>query len=467
MSDLYFKLINTSLGQTAANILSLPAPVPLRRLKRVDQPFIEGDVLLGAANGGSLIFDVGRVLDASAAKLYHASGDKRLVDSAKAGNRTKPMALPLAKPGHFSALVFDASGIKTPDELSAMYLFFHASIKSLAQHGRLLVLSQPIKNSHKPVHAAAQQALEGFVRSLAKEIGHKGATANLLRVSPGAQANLNSSLRFFLSAKSAYVSGQTVQIGKSASPTATNPVAPLTGKLALVTGAARGIGLAIAQTLNRDGATVIGVDLPAVQQELHQHMQGLKGHALALDITEADTPQRIATFIEQLGGLDILIHNAGLTRDKTIGNMLEHSWDAAITVNLTAAMAITERIQRHELLHTNGRIVCLSSVTAIAGNRGQSNYAAAKSGLIGYVQAEARQLKNGTTINAVAPGFIETKMTNAMPLAAREAGRRINSLSQGGQPVDVAETVSWLCNPGSGGLNGNVVRVCGQSLLGA
>jgi 3-oxoacyl-[acyl-carrier protein] reductase len=467
MSDLYFKLINTSLGQTAAKTLGLPSPILLQRLQRVDQPFIEGDVLLGAAGGGKLISEVGRTLGTSAARLYHASGDTRLLDSTKAGNRTKPMTLPLTKPGNFSALVFDASGIKTPDDLSAMYQFFHASIKSLAQNGRVLVLGQPVKSCRKPAHAAAQQALEGFVRSVGKEIGNKGATANLLRVATGAQNNLNSSLRFFLSAKSAYVSGQIAQIDKSIGATVSNPVAPLTGKLALVTGAARGIGLAIAQILSRDGATVVGVDLPATQQELQQQMQSLKGHALTLDVTEADTPQLIAAFIEQLGGVDLLIHNAGLTRDKTLGNMPEQSWDAAISVNLTAAMAITERIQRHELLHANGRIVCLSSVSGIAGNRGQSNYAAAKSGLIGYVQAEARQLKNGTTINAVAPGFIETKMTDAMPIAVREAGRRTNSLSQGGQPVDVAEAVSWLCSPGSGGLNGNVVRVCGQSLLGA
>ena len=467
MSDLYFKLINTSLGQTAAYTLGLPAPIPLQRLRRVDQPFIEGDVLLGAAGGGTLISEVGRVLCASAATLYHASGDNRLVDSAKAGNRTKPRALPLSKPGHFSALVFDASGIKTPDELSGMHRFFHASIKSLAQNGRVLVLGQPVKNCRKPAHAAAQQALDGFVRSVAKEIGNEGATANLLRVAAGAQNNLDSSLRFFLSAKSAYVSGQVAQINKSTRAAAANPVALLTGTLALVTGAACGIGLAIAQTLSRDGATVIGVDMPAVRRELQQRMQSLKGHALALDITEADTPQLIATFIEPLGGLNLLVHNAGPTREKTLGNMPEQSWDAAIRVNLTAAMAITEKIQRHELLHADARIVCLSSVSGIAGNRGQSHDAAAKSGLIGYVQAEARRLKNGSTINAVAPGFIETKITDAMPVAVREAGRRINSLSQGGQPVDVAETVSWLCSPGSGGLNGNVVRVCGQSLLGA
>lgn len=467
MSDLYLKLINTSLGKTAANTLGLPAPLPLQRLKRVDQPFIEGDVLLGAAAGGKLIAEAGEILGASAANLYHASGDPQMVDSANAGNRAKPMALPPTRPADFSALVFDASGIRTPADLNTLYRFFHSSIKHLAQHGRILVLGQPLKSCRKPIHAAAQQALDGFIRSLGKEVGHKGATVNLLRIAAGAEANLNSSLRFFLSPKSAYVSAQVVHIGKGASATATNPVAPLAGKIALVTGAARGIGLAIAQTLSRDGATVIGLDLPGTANELQQQMQRLKGHALALDITDADTPKLIASAVEQHGGIDLLIHNAGLTQDKTLGNMREQAWDSTISVNLVAVMAITERIQKQELLRASGRIVCLSSVSGIAGNRGQSNYAAAKSGLIGYVHAMAPQLKEGITINAVAPGFIETRMTDAMPIAAREAGRRINSLSQGGAPVDVAETVSWLCSPASGGLNGNVVRVCGQSLLGA
>jgi 3-oxoacyl-[acyl-carrier protein] reductase len=115
-----------------------------------------------------------------------------------------------------------------------------------------------------------------------------------------------------------------------------------------------------------------------------------------------------------------------------------------------------------------GRFVCVSSVSGIAGNRGQANYATSKAGLIGLVEASAPSFAaRQVTINAVAPGFIETRMTAAMPLAAREAGRRLNSLAQGGLPVDVAETVAWLASPGSAGVNGNIVRVCGQSLIGA
>ena len=119
-------------------------------------------------------------------------------------------------------------------------------------------------------------------------------------------------------------------------------------------------------------------------------------------------------------------------------------------------------------MRENGRIVCVSSISGIAGNAGQTNYSTSKAGVIGIVQSWAPALaKRGVTINAVAPGFIETQMTAAMPLATREAGRRMNSLAQGGLPVDVAETIAWFASPGSAGVTGNVVRVCGQSLLGA
>jgi 3-oxoacyl-[acyl-carrier protein] reductase len=157
------------------------------------------------------------------------------------------------------------------------------------------------------------------------------------------------------------------------------------------------------------------------------------------------------------------VHNAGITRDKTLGRMTEDQWESVIAVNLTAPERLTEAL----LDNGTTRVVCVSSVSGIAGNRGQTNYAASKAGLIGMVRALAPRLAGRATINAVAPGFIETRMTEAMPVFTREAGRRMNSLTQGGQPVDVAETVAWLGSPASGAVTGNVVRVCGQSLLGA
>ena len=467
MSDLYLKLVNTPVGKTAAQTLGLPSPVPLKRLKRLDQPFIEGAVLIGAGPGGKAVSTLGGILGASAATLHHASGASSLNDSAKAGNKAKALDLGEDIEQTFAALIFDATGLKNPDDLRALYDFFHPTIKKLGRNARVLVVGQNPASCRKAPQAAAQQALEGFVRSVGKEIGKKGSTANLIWIAPGAEKHLDSTVRFFLSARSAYVSGQVVRIGKSSAAPTTNPVAPLTGKVALVTGASRGIGAAIAQTLARDGATVIGLDIPPAMSELQKVTDAINGKALACDITDKAAPKLIADFIrEHFEGIDLVIHNAGITRDKTLGNMPEHFWDMTIAVNLSAEELIDEELAQRELLRENGRIVCISSISGIAGNFGQTNYSTAKSGVIGYVEAMAKQLKNGITINAIAPGFIETQMTAAMPMTLREAGRRMNSLAQGGQPIDVAEAIAWYCNPASNGVTGNVVRVCGQSLIG-
>lgn len=467
MSDLYLKFVNTTVGKTAAQSLGLPAPTPLNRQQRPDQPFIEGDVLIGAGNGAKAIATLGGILNASAAKVHHASGVDSLSDSAKAGNKATSLELGQDTELTFSALVFDATGLKNPDDLRALYDFFQPTIKKLGRNARVLVVGQNPSTCRKPPQAAAQQALEGFVRSVGKEVGKKGSTANLVWMAPGAEKQLDSTVRFVLSRRSAYVSGQVVRIGKSASAPTISPVAPLSGKVALVTGASRGIGAAIAQTLARDGATVIGLDIPSAMAELEKVADAINGKALACDITDIAAPTLIADFVkEHFEGIDLVIHNAGITRDKTLGNMPEHFWDMTIAVNLSAEELIDEELMHRDLMRENGRIVCISSISGIAGNFGQTNYSTAKSGVIGYVEAMARQLKNGVTINAIAPGFIETQMTAAMPITIREAGRRMNSLSQGGQPIDVAEAIAWYCSPASNGVNGNVVRVCGQSLIG-
>jgi 3-oxoacyl-[acyl-carrier protein] reductase len=242
----------------------------------------------------------------------------------------------------------------------------------------------------------------------------------------------------------------------------------LAGRKVLVTGASRGIGAAIAEVMARDGAKVICLDVPQAQAGLGEIAARLKGKALALDMSSPEAPQVLADAALADGGWDVVVHNAGITRDKTIANMKPHLWQAVVNVNLSSQERCNDALVASSALKSGARIVCVSSISGIAGNLGQTNYALSKAGVIGMVQSMAPVLaQRGITINAVAPGFIETQMTAAIPFAIREAGRRMNSMGQGGQPVDVAEAIAWFASPASGGLTGNVVRVCGQSLIGA
>ncbi len=330
------------------------------------------------------------------------------------------------------------------------------------------MLGTPPELSAGRRQAVAQRALEGFVRSAAKEL-RQGATGQLVYVAPGGEANAESTLRFLLSAKSAYVSGQVIRIGAGEKRDPLDWDAPLAGQVAVVTGASRGIGAAIARVLARDGATIVGVDVPAQGDDLAELVNELGGSSLLLDITDEDAPDKLAAHLrERHGGVDVVVHNAGVTRDRTLGRMSEDEWGMVLGINLIAQERINDVLVDDGLLREHGRIVTVSSMSGIAGNRGQANYAASKAGVIGTVETLAPVLaEKKQTINAVAPGFIETKMTAAMPVGTREAGRRMNSLAQGGQPVDVAETIAWMASPASGGVNGNVVRVCGQSMIGA
>ncbi len=194
------------------------------------------------------------------------------------------------------------------------------------------------------------------------------------------------------------------------------------------------------------------------------------GTALTLDVTADDAVDRISAHVREHydGRLDILVNNAGITRDKLLANMDEARWDAVAAVNLLAPLRLTEGLSDSGTLGEGGRVIGLSSMAGIAGNRGQTNYAATKAGMIGLTEALAPKLgEKGITINAVAPGFIETKMTEAIPLATREVARRLNSLYQGGQPVDVAEAIAYFASPASNAVTANTIRVCGQAWLGA
>jgi 3-oxoacyl-[acyl-carrier protein] reductase len=469
MSDRYQQLVNTPIGKIVSKQIGLPAPIRLDRYEP-GQPVIDGPVLFGAAPGGRLAGATAQVLKAIDAEV-HTPLDHDVRTAAADANLPAKVFNSEAAPEdqRFKALVFDATGVADSTQLREVWEFFHPTIRRVRSSGRVIVLGTPPDDCTKPRQATAQQALEGFVRSAGKEV-RKGATAQLIYVGKKAESQIESTLRFFLSPKSAYVSGQVVRIGASAlTAEGIDWEHPLAGRFALVTGASRGIGRAIAKVLARDGAHVIGLDVPALQGELDETIGPLGGSTLVLDITEEDAPARIAThLLENHGGVDVVVHNAGVTRDKTLGRMDEDRWNMVLQINLTAQEGINEELLGREAIRENGRIVCVSSMSGIAGNAGQTNYATSKAGVIGMVHAMAPAVgKQRLTINAVAPGFIETQMTAAMPIATREAGRRMNSLAQGGLPVDVAETIAWYASPGSGGINGTVVRVCGQSLVGA
>ncbi|MBZ5738749.1 3-oxoacyl-ACP reductase [Nocardioides mangrovi] len=449
MSDLYRGFTDSAIGKQVSRLLGLPQPAELERYD-AGAPLVDGTVAVGGR--GRLADELVGILDTlGIAAVTDTSGDDT-----------------------FKGLVLDATGLTSSDQLVALRDFFTPLLRRLDRCPRVVVLGTPpeLVTGEERV---AQRALEGFTRSLGKEIG-RGGTVQLVYVAEGAEGAVHSTLAFLLSPKSAYVSGQVVRIGAHGS-TAGGEVAdwlkPLDGRVALVTGASRGIGEQIARVLHRDGATVVGVDVPQAASELQALMKELDGDHLVLDITAKDAPQRIARHLkEKHGGVDVVVHNAGITRDRRLANMAASAdkgdrFEQVIAVNLTAPERITRELLDQKAINDNGSIVGVASIAGIAGNVGQTNYAASKAGVIGLVDSLADELDRGITINAVAPGFIITQMTAAVPFATREVGQRLNAMAQGGLPVDVAETIAWYASPGSTAVTGNVVRVCGQMMLGA
>ncbi|MGC4854153.1 3-oxoacyl-ACP reductase [Micromonospora sp. DT4] len=460
MTDRYASFVQSAAGRALVKRLGLPDPPRLRRHQPGD-PLLPGPALLGAAGGGRLAEPVTTILTTAGVEL-------RDTGTVTAQDR-------------FGALVYDASGITDSTQLRQLYDFFHPHARTLLPSGRVIVLGTPPGECPTPREATAQRALEGLVRSIGKEFG-RGTTAQLVQVtragstaadglahSPGTTTSLESTLRFLLSGRSAYVSGQVVRVGAGAATASADWDRPLDGQVVLVTGAARGIGAALARVLARDGAQVVALDVPAAGDALAVVANDSGGTAVQLDLTVPDAPTRLADHLAtRHGRVDAVVHNAGITRDKTLGRMDADRWDQVIDVNLSSQERINDVLLERKLIPAGGRIIGVSSIAGIAGNRGQTNYATSKAGVIGLVDSLAPALRGrGISVNAVAPGFIETRMTARIPLVVREAGRRMNSLAQGGLPADVAETIGWLAWPASGAVSGNVVRVCGQSLLGA
>jgi 3-oxoacyl-[acyl-carrier protein] reductase len=470
MNDSYLNFVNSGFGARITRALGLPKPLVLERYK-VGEPVIKGIVMVGGGPKSELLAALAASFKSMAVQtLAHACLPQWTSAADNAGLMAGRRSDDVQQTGDkLKGLVFDATGVADSTQSEALYQFFHDAARSVLPCGRVVVLGRPPEACNNPKKATIQRALEGFTRSLAKELG-RAITVQLAYVAEGAEDQIESTLRFLLSPRSAYVSGQVIRItGKIGSQARfIDWNRPLVGKKVLVTGASRGIGAAIAELMARDGAIITCLDVPQAQPGLDEIAAKLGGMAISLDIGAAETPQKLVDAGLAQGGWDVIVHNAGITRDKTIANMQEHLWQAVLNVNLSTQERINEALMESGALSEGGRIICVSSTSGIAGNRGQTNYGLSKAGVIGMVQSMAPILtKRGITINAVAPGFIETQMTAAMPFAMREAGRRLNSMVQGGLPQDVAEAIAWLAAPASDGLTGNVVRVCGQSIIGA
>ncbi|QOR70239.1 3-oxoacyl-ACP reductase [Ruania alkalisoli] len=447
MSDTYLDLVNSGATKQVAKTLGLPRPARLRRTHAdaVDQPLLPGPVLLLGA---------GAQADAAAEALLSWDLDV---------HRTLPQ-------GQVGAIVLVLTELEHPEQMSDFALALGGALRSLAPSGRVVTISRPAEGA-EPQVAAARHGVDGFLRSVAKEL-RAGGTGNGIVIHDGVAADspgVTGALRFLLSARSAFVSGQFIHVTTPDGATPADWTRPLEGRVAVVTGAARGIGAAIAQVLSRDGAHVIGVDMPASGEQLAEVMNTVHGTALQLDITSEDAGQRILELARSRHGrLDAVVHNAGILRDKLLANMTPEKWDAVVAVNIAAQLRINEQLLAADDLGPEGlRLVSLASTSGIAGNRGQTNYGYTKAAVIGMTRSLAPRLaEQGGTANAVAPGFIETEMTAKIPPVPRQIARRANSLQQGGLPVDVAETIAFLLSPQAGGINGEVLRVCGQNLVG-
>lgn len=437
-------------GRAVAHRAGLHEPPRLRR----GRAFPVGPIVLAGLGASTLA--------AEALTLLGRAYDSPVVDT--------PSATPPGYGARIGALVVDATDVERLEQLENLRAVLRPAVRALEGSGRVVMLARPASGDWEA--DAVARALDGINRTVGKEL-RKGATTTLVYMDPDVTAaDLVPTLGFLLEGRSAFVDGQSWRLRASGRPESGLAERPLEGRVVVVTGAARGIGAAICHVLARDGATIVAVDIPAAGEALAGVANEVGGTALQLDITTPDAGQRIAEHVAGRGGrLYGIVHNAGITRDKMLVNTDADRWASVIDVNLAAQIRINAVLLDPAVaggLEEGGRIVGIASTSGLAGNKGQANYAASKAGVAGLVASMAPDLApRAITVNAVAPGFIETDMTARIPFVQREIFRRSNSLTQGGQPVDVAETIGYLLDPDAAGVTGQVIRVCGQNLVGA
>jgi 3-oxoacyl-[acyl-carrier protein] reductase len=363
-------------------------------------------------------------------------------------------------------LVVSCIGMQTIEDLEDLYTNVKNTATKIAANGRVVIVSRVEELS--PLAYTVQRSIDGFARALSKEIGgKKGVTVNLLKITNEnvMPYEVVHASFFFLSDKSSFITGQVIELNNSFGASFSSPLKLLQDKVAVVTGGARGIGAAAAKVLHREGAKVILIDVPSAKTDADALAKEIDGDVMLEDITSEKATAEIRQYIlNNYKGLDILVNNAGITRDKTIAKMSIDQWRGVLNVNLKAAIQLTD-IFIENGFNKNAKTVGLSSISGIAGNVGQTNYSLSKAGMIAYMHAVAKN--ESLFANAVAPGFIETKMTESLPFFVKEGGRRLSTLKQGGLPEDVAELIGFLSSPLSDAINGQCVRVCGGSMIGA
>lgn len=244
----------------------------------------------------------------------------------------------------------------------------------------------------------------------------------------------------------------------------------LEGKVAIVTGAAQGIGRAIAETLARDGADIVVADLdPGRSQDTVEAVSKLGRRALNVKVNVADwndVKSMTDQVLKDLGKVDILVNNAGVTRDGLLVRMKEEDWNLVLQVNLNGTFHCTKAVLQPMSKQRSGRIVNIASIVGAIGNAGQANYAASKAAVIGFTKTVAREYASRMiTVNAVAPGFIDTAMTHGLPAEVKETLQKQIPLGRLGQPSDVAEAVCFLVSDKAGYITGQVLHVNGGMLM--
>jgi 3-oxoacyl-[acyl-carrier protein] reductase len=435
-------------------------PLDNQRKERVEGTLAGASILCVAAGASTESQPINNMIRVAGGKILDSSSDR------------------------CSGIVLDARGVRSVHELTSLFTALRPRLPLLDRNGRLVVVSatQAGTSSGKPKDAviaasssSVAEAIHGFTKSVAKEIAHKGATANTLQLLTDAShgySGFAGPLQFLLSSRSAFVTGQRIFVSPQSAAvpsTSETDLFNVSGKKILITGASRGIGECIARLLYAEGADLILLDHPAALQSLGETAEMLDAKLISLDVSDQDAPSTLLHFLQNSLGidrLDAVVHNAGITRDKTFKNMSEANFQAVINVNLESISRMDELLYGN-LLQPGSKAVYMSSISGIAGTFGQTNYSCSKAGVIGYVNGlAAASGAHGVGVNAIAPGFIETEMTAKIPFIKRTVGRYMNSLLQEGYPVDIAESVLFFTSCASDCVQGSTLRVCGGHIIG-